>query len=150
MAAWSRREPAVCLGSQLELTGQSLFDFIHPKDITQVKEQLASSEQHNHRLIDAASELPRRSPRWNKRPFDPVSLIFPPAAGVQVPADSPVRPSVLTTGSRRAFFCRMKHSGVAGKQEGKHALPSTSKKKGEYLKEGDLQQDLGLPGPVRL
>lgn len=55
------------------------------------------------------------------------------AAGVQVQADSPVRPSVLTTGARRAFFFRMKHSRVMGNHDDKHVLPSTSKKKGEYL-----------------
>ncbi|XP_030296305.1 aryl hydrocarbon receptor nuclear translocator-like protein 2 isoform X8 [Sparus aurata] len=101
--------------SRLELTGQSLFDFIHHKDINKVKEQLASSELYpRQRLIDAASESVAKS------------------AGVQVQADSPVRPSHLTTGARRSFFCRMKHSRVAGKHEDKPSLLSTSKKKESY------------------
>uniref|UniRef100_A0A1A8VJW2 Aryl hydrocarbon receptor nuclear translocator-like 2 n=1 Tax=Nothobranchius furzeri TaxID=105023 RepID=A0A1A8VJW2_NOTFU len=91
--------------SQLELTGQSLFDFIHPKDITKVKEQLSSSETLPHQLPSDASTR------------------------VQAQEETPVRASRLASGARRSFFCRMKHSRVAGKNEDQHSQPGASKKK---------------------
>lgn len=138
------------LGLQLELTGQSLFDFIHPKDITKVKEQLASSELQNHRLVDAASESARDVLRARSQITKiTVNLICLCAAGAQVAADSPVRPSVLTTGARRAFFCRMKHSRVMEKHDDKRLLPGTSKKKGESrCSISSMEKDLVRCGPV--
>lgn len=72
-------------------------------------------------------------PKWKWKNTDSqrvVVVVVVHPAGVQDPAEAPFRPSHLTTGARRSFFCRMKHSRVVGKHEDKHALPSTSKTKG--------------------
>ncbi|XP_028809820.1 aryl hydrocarbon receptor nuclear translocator-like protein 2 isoform X2 [Denticeps clupeoides] len=73
--------------SRVDLVSQSLFDYIHPKDISKVKEQLSASE------------------------------LFPREQLSKSRSGEMKRGSHICKGARRSFFCRMKHRGGSKTEE---------------------------------
>ncbi|XP_064634682.1 basic helix-loop-helix ARNT-like protein 1 isoform X2 [Lineus longissimus] len=70
--------------SQSDLMGQSLFDFLHPKDIQMVKDHLSSSDlARRDRFIDPKTMQPVKTEMANNL-------------------------SQFVPGARRSFYCRMK------------------------------------------
>ncbi|XP_050542938.1 protein cycle isoform X3 [Daktulosphaira vitifoliae] len=68
-----------------DLVGNNVFDYIHPKDVAKVKEQLSCSDFcPRERFIDAKTMLPVRAEMMNTF-------------------------SKMCSGARRSFFCRMKY-----------------------------------------
>ncbi|XP_038963872.1 basic helix-loop-helix ARNT-like protein 2 isoform X1 [Rattus norvegicus] len=96
---------------QASLMGQNLFDFLQPKDVAKVKEQLSCDVSLREKPIGTKSE------------FFLQSLASP-----QVHSHSHIGRSRVHSGSRRSFFFRMKSSCTVPVKE-EQRCSSCSKKK---------------------
>ena len=94
--------------SQSDLTGQNLFDILHPKDIAKVKEQLTSYDlTAKERLVDAKSKLIKDFELPTDRSFP--SAMLPVDIGLK---NNPLSHNRMSPGARRSFFCRIKCRSV--------------------------------------
>ncbi|XP_041496417.1 aryl hydrocarbon receptor nuclear translocator-like protein 2 isoform X1 [Microtus oregoni] len=77
---------------QGSLMGQNLFDFLHPKDVAKVKEQLSYDVSPREKPVNTKTSLQLYSPGHTRRPH-------------------------MHSGSRRSFFFRMKSCKIPVKEE---------------------------------
>lgn len=129
-----------------DLIGQNLFDFLHPKDVTKVKEELASHNSivQKDRLIDQTTMLPvgkyhKRSSSSLAGQSRPAHLSLDPddqsdsASGHHACGGENAALGTFLPGARRAFFCRIKRKTPTGQrsecEETSRELAGASKKK---------------------
>lgn len=100
---------------QEDLVGNNVFDYIHPKDVAKVKEQLSCSDfgprdKYTNSKFEFCYFI------WYKYTGNYLVIIFT-TAMLPVPAEMMNTLSKMCSGARRSFFCRMKCKAYDVKEE---------------------------------